>query len=170
MTMGNTFAIVMTFVGFLVSMPALWLLFGALWPQALARAQERITRSPIKTFFAGLATVALFSFLTTLFGQANAQPLALASATFGIAWAFFGVSALARHIGSRMPSTDGIPWRAHLRGAIVLELGFLFPLAGWVLTLPLALVLGSGAATLSLFRRRAPIEQSVPMEKAEILA
>jgi hypothetical protein len=33
-----------------------------------------------------------------------------------------------------------------VRGGVVLELAFLFPIVGWFIVLPLALILGAGAA------------------------
>ena len=165
MTMGNTFAIVMTFVGFFLAMPCLWLLYGALWPNALGRSQERMLARPVVTFFVGVLTAGAFILATAGLSQLNLAVPAMIFGTFGAGWALFGTAALARHIGSRMPSNLEIPWRAHLRGAIVLELAFLFPLVGWILVLPISILLGAGATTLSFFR--APV---AVREKAEVLA
>jgi hypothetical protein len=82
-----------------------------------------------------------------------------------------GVSGFATCIGRRLrsPADDARPWRATLRGGIVLELSYLLPVAGWFVILPISTIIGSGASALSLlnllnarlFRRRnVPVEVS----------
>jgi hypothetical protein len=165
MTMGVTFGITMLFVGLMVVLPAVWLLYGALWPAALGRAQERIQRRPIVTFLVGLGVSALFSFLIAILGQANLQPPAIVLASFAIGWSLFGVSALARHAGTRLGRLSEPGWRGHLRGGIVLALSFLVPMVGWMLVFPISMILGAGAATLSLSRKRAETPEPVPAPK-----
>jgi hypothetical protein len=169
MYVADVFAVVFTFVGLFIALPSLWLLYAALWPAATARAQERIHRSPVKTFFMGLLTAALFVVAVAALGQANAAGPAVILAAVGIGWSLFGAGALARFVGGRMVSTIEIPWRAHLRGSIVLELAFLVPLLGWLLIFPIGLILGAGATTLALVRR-ASLPRPVPEEKIEVMA
>ena len=63
-----------------------------------------------------------------------------------------GSSALAAQIGYGLasPSDQAQPWRRVLRGGMVLGLTFVFPLIGWLLILPLSLVIGVGALFASL--------------------
>ena len=89
------------------------------------------------------------------------QPVAILVAAVGLGWAFVGLSGLARHVGDRLTSPEETPWRAHLRGSIVLSLAFLFPILGWLLVFPISLILGSGAASLALFTRPPKIEEKV---------
>lgn len=141
------------FVGLMVVLPAVWLLFGALWPSALGRAQARIPTRPVATFLAGLGVGGLLFLLGAALVSVNAAPLALVIFALSLGGSFLGVSALARHVGSRLSSPAEPGWKAHLRGSIVLALSFLVPLLGWLVIFPVALVLGLGAATLALFRR-----------------
>lgn len=141
------------FVGLMVVLPAVWLLFGALWPSAVQRAQDRIPRRPYSTFFVGLGVSLLFTALVAILGQANLAPPALIVSAFGLGWSLLGVSALARHVGSRLASPGDPAWKPQLRGGVVLALSFLVPILGWLLLFPIALILGAGAATMAVFRR-----------------
>jgi hypothetical protein len=165
------------FVGLMVVLPAVWLLFGALWPSAVQRAQERIPRKPYSTFFIGLGVTFLLTVLVGVLGQASLAPPALVIASFALGWSLLGVSALARHVGSRLASPGDPAWKPHLRGGIVLALSFLVPFLGWMLLFPVAIILGAGAATMAVFRRApapAPAPLPVPAKpepaKEEILA
>jgi hypothetical protein len=163
------------FVGLMIVLPAVWLLFGALWPSAVQRAQDRIPRRPLSTFFVGLAVSLLFTGLVALFGKANLAPAALVLSAFGLGWSLLGVSALARHVGTRLGSLGDPAWKPHLRGGIVLALSFLVPFLGWLLLFPIALVLGAGAATLAVFRRSPtpappPVTSMREPAKEEVLA
>lgn len=158
------------FVGLMVVLPAVWLLFGALWPAAVGRAQARIPARPVVTFFAGLGAALVFTVLIAVFTQVNAAPLALVVFAFALGWSFFGLSGLARHVGSRLTSPHEPPWKAQLRGGIVLALSFLVPFLGWLLIFPIALVLGAGAATTSVFRRAPVVVPVREPEKAEVAA
>ncbi len=141
------------FVGLMVVLPAVWLLFGALWPAAVQRAQDRIPRRPYATFFVGAGVTLLVTALVAILSKTNLAPLALILFAFSLGWSLLGVSALARHVGSRLSSPGDAAWKPHLRGGIVLALSFLVPILGWMLLFPVALVLGMGAATLAVFKR-----------------
>jgi hypothetical protein len=154
------------FVGLMVVLPAVWLLFGALWPSAVQRAQERIPRKPASTFFIGLGVSLLFTILVGVLGQASLAPPALIVASFGLGWSLLGVSALARHVGTRLSSPGDPAWKPHLRGGIVLALSFLVPFLGWMLVFPIAIVLGAGAATTAVFRRK-PAPEPAPAPRPE---
>lgn len=175
MTMGVTFGVTMLFVGLMVVLPAAWLLFGALWPSALGRAQDRIRRRPLVTFWTGLGVGLVATALVAILGQVNLAAPAILLAAVALGWSLFGASALARHAGGRLTSASEPPWRGHLRGGVVLALSFLLPFVGWILVFPIALILGAGAATLSLFKGRpaelpAPVPARKEEEKVEILA
>ena len=127
------------FVGLMVVLPAVWLVFGALWPSAVQRAQDRIPRRPYLTFFVGLGVTVLFVLVVAILGKANLAAPALIVSSFALGWSLLGVSALARHVGSRLASPGDPAWKPHLRGGIALALSFL-------------------AATLAVFKRApAPI-------------
>ena len=172
MTMADVFTVVFILLGFFMALPSVWLLFGALWPNAVGRAQERCHRAPLKSFFLGVATAGAFTLATIILSVLNVPFLAGLVAAFGIGFSLLGVSGLARHVGTRLPSSidSSSPWRVHLRGSIVLELAFLFPMLGWLLIFPLALILGSGAATMAVFSRRPVTVPQPAREPIEVMA
>jgi hypothetical protein len=163
------------FVGLMVVLPAVWLLFGALWPSAVQRAQDCIPRRPISTFFVGLGVTLLSFAIVAFLGKANLAPPAIVLSSFALGWSLLGVSALARHVGSRLSSPSDPAWKPHLRGGIVLALSFLVPFLGWLLLFPIALILGAGATTMAVLRR-VPAPATVPAPapqkavKEEVLA
>ncbi|HYE98491.1 MAG TPA: hypothetical protein VEJ18_06235 [Planctomycetota bacterium] len=174
MTMADVFAITLFFVGLVLVLPAVWLLFGALWPGLVGRAQARIPAAPMKTFFAGLGVAALMTAVVVGLSALNVPVLALVAFAASLGWSFVGVAALARHLGTRLSSTAEAPWRASVRGGVVLALSFLVPFLGWILLFPIALVLGCGATALGLRRAATPLPASplpVRLEaKEEVLA
>ena len=156
MLMADAFAITMFFVGLAIVLPATLMLFGTLWPAATERAQTRITSQPVTTFLTGLGVTLIFVVLTAGLGGAGLPALALPVAAFGLCWSLFGASGLSRYVGGRLTRKGRPAWRGHLRGSIFLVLAFLTPVPGWVLIFPATLILGAGAATLSLFKPAAP--------------
>lgn len=151
---GNVFGITFLILGFVISMVALVLLCAALAPDLTRRCSQSYDRPGRTSLVALLATfvavvlVSLASAAVPALGAIVAGALAFA--------AMFGVAGLARTIGSRMPSPadEGRPWRADLRGAIVLHLAFAVPFVGWFGLLPLSLVAGLGALVRAVFAGR----------------
>jgi hypothetical protein len=169
MLMADVAAWTALLAGLMIVLPAVWLLFGALWPAALGRAQARIPARPLSTFFVGLGVALAFAAAIGLLVKLNAAPIALGVLAFSLGWSFLGVSALARHAGSRLTSALEPAWKAHLRGSFALAFSFLVPFLGWLLVLPIALVLGAGAATLGVFRRpAAPAVASPQRDRVEV--
>jgi hypothetical protein len=164
MLMADVAIWVALFGGLMVVLPAVWLLFGALWPAAVGRAQERIPKKPWSTFFIGLGMTVAVTLLVALLGKVG-PPAALVLSAFGMGWSMVGVSALARHVGTRLSSPGDAAWRPHLRGGIVLSLSFLVPILGWMLVFPIALILGMGATTMAVFKRKAA--EPMPAPKVE---
>ncbi len=152
------YAITLSIIGVLLSFQGLWLTSRALWPARVQAAAARCRRNPIACFFVGL----LVSGVTLLFVSIAAR---LGARGQGVAWVVFsgwfvfaniGVAGLVTHIGQRLTSPVDVdrPWRATVRGGIVLGLAWLPPVPGWVAILPVSFILGAGAATLSFFRPR----------------
>lgn len=148
-------------LGFLVAFPATWLLLGAVAPDRVERARIRSEKSPLATFFAGVGTIALFGIAVTILSATGAGPvvmIAVVLAGVGMGYSMMGISAITRRIGSRLygdrPSVP--PWRVHLLGGVVLAFSYLLPVLGWFVVLPLSLIMGAGAVTLTLFSRKNP--------------
>jgi hypothetical protein len=132
-----------------------WLAAHALFPDLTDRCRQRIKAAPWKQALIGLAWtipataggVALLNVPNPLLKFSGATIVLLL-----ILAGLVGSSALAAQIGFGLanPSDQTQPWRRVLRGGMVLGLTFIFPLIGWLLILPLSLVIGVGALFGSL--------------------
>ncbi len=157
MTMSTLFSIISIILGFGLAMTATSLLATALFPGWTERARQRADRTPIRTFFVGL----FLGGVLFLVGLATAQAggpggflgAIVLSSIFG--FALVGNAGVMHCIGSGLPSPvdDTRPWKAIIRGWVVVCLASLTPVFGWFIVLPIALCTGFGAAVLGLFRR-----------------
>jgi hypothetical protein len=149
-------------IGVELSLMGSWMLCRALWPRRVERAAERAAKRPIWSFVIGLPLVVVSVTVMLVLANKAGPPgsiVALILLALGFFYAATGVAGFATHIGSRLPSPvdDLRPWRATLRGGLVLGLSFLVPLIGLLVVLPVSLMLGTGANTLSFFARRKPL-------------
>jgi hypothetical protein len=150
MLMADVFSISLSIFGFFLALQGLWLSGRALAPAGFERAISQCREHPLKSFFTGLGLTLLTAVAAIVTSKAAGPGQALAIALIG-AWVLLsslGVSGLATLVGERLPSPVDArrPWRRTVRGGVVLELAFLFPIVGWFIVLPLALILGAGAA------------------------
>lgn len=151
----DVMAIVLSVVGFLLSLQGLWLFCRAMWPNKVIASATRCGRNPVKSFIAGVVVTLLMIVATALVGQAGGAPGQVAG--FGIVSLYvifsgIGVAGLVTHMGQRLssPTDDRRPWASTLRGGIVLNLTYLIPIVGWFVILPASVILGAGAATMAL--------------------
>lgn len=159
MLLASVFAWPLFIIGLLLSFQGLWLTSRALWPARVQAAAGRCRRNGVASFFVGLPIVAIAIVFSVAVGRAGGAPgqiLAFFVAGLWFVYANVGIAGLATHIGQRLasPADADRPWRATLRGGIALELAWLTPVPGWVALLPISIILGTGAATLSFFRPR----------------
>lgn len=147
---GLLLALGLAFPGLLA---AVWLLF----PATVERARTRLDQTPWRCFWLGGVLVAFLSIPVVVllalpsgaaqFAGAGLIVLALTVSTLGAA----GLTAkMAGHLSARSPGLS--PAGAFARSAIALELAAFFPLAGWFIVLPLAVVLALGASAFALLR------------------
>ncbi len=154
MTMADVLTGTLIVLGFLVTLPALWLLLRALFPAAVGRGRDRIAAAPIRCFFLGLLGVVLLVGIVAVLNLAGppGKALGVLAIVAGVLLAGVGLSGFSAIVGERLPSTadEGRPWRGMVRGAVCLELSFLLPVIGWFGVLPIALLTGLGAAAMAL--------------------
>lgn len=133
-------------VGFVVALPALWLLARGLWPAQAERAREAARGGVTRAFLTGLIPAALGTLLVLF--VARKLHFGFVSALLGgvlIAWGFIGAGGIATLIGERLwPQLSVEPWRQTKHGGLVLICAALLPLVGWVIVLPLIAVIGWG--------------------------
>jgi len=156
MFLGDITAIALGVIGFLLSLQGLWLLCRALWPTRVERAAECCRRSGVASFFVGIPITLVVVLFAIFIGRRGGTPGQLAAWVIGgifFIYAGTGMSGLVTFIGERLASpVDSIrPWRSTIRGGVVFELACLIPVIGWFVLLPIGLILGAGAATLSFF-------------------
>ncbi len=143
-------------IGLFIAFPALWLLWKALLPDWTDSAEQSVTKRPIVSFVVGLPIALVWVGLGVAIAGAGGVGGFIAAAGLG---AFFlyanaGVAGVATWLGKRLPSPadHDRPWKAALRGGLVLEFTFMLPLVGWLFILPVTLITGAGAATIGLVR------------------
>lgn len=172
MLMADTLAIFLVVLGFLLALPGLWLLCAGLWPMAVSRTTDDCRAGLLFPFLVGIP-ISVLAFFAAAFASNGLGPasgfVSIAIVCFYVLFASVGITGLTTSIGNRLPSPADIerPWKATIRGSIVLELAFLLPLLGWFLLLPSALIIGSGAALRSLIkgmRKPKPAPQEAAFE------
>ncbi|HEU4388178.1 MAG TPA: hypothetical protein VFV34_10295 [Blastocatellia bacterium] len=154
MLLADTMSIFFVILGLMLAFPSLWLLCRGLWPNVTSGATAVCSRGSLRGFAVGVPItigVALLAALSNLLGPLG-KLAAAALICFYLVIANIGVAGFATAIGERLKSPADLerPWRATLRGGIILELTYLLPILGWFLILPASIIIGSGAATLSL--------------------
>lgn len=140
-------------LGFFLMFVSYWLAAAALFPAHVTRCSAQFGR-PVLTTLTGLllAVVPISGGMAVL----NAAPAAvkwigLFLVGVPLLAGLVGSAGLARRIGVGLPAPhdDTQPWRAVLRGGVVLALTFLLPVLGQILLIPLVLASGAGAAFFS---------------------
>ena len=133
---------------------AWWLLF----PDRVDLAHQRVEATPWRSFFAGVgAAVAAAIPISLLF----AIPLPFTS-FLGAVFLFtvltiagIGAAGIASLMAERLQTRSGDTLSksgAFVRAAVALELMAAFPLIGWLLVIPVSLLVSLGAASFALFR------------------
>lgn len=174
MTMSTVFSIVSVITGFALSMTATALLASALFPRWVARSRERVRRKPVRTFLIGLVAGGICALISGA-TSSGGGPLGFIGAILmagTLGFVLCGSAGVALAIGEGLPSPADAerPWKAIIRGWVVLSLASLLPVLGWFFVLPIALLMGFGAALVSLFQRdppRSPVRPSVPNANEE---
>ncbi len=138
-----------------------WLASRALFEGFVENCRQRIETHPVRQAVLGL-TIALPTILlglALLNGPNPAMKLLGATVILALILAgLIGSTGLAAQVGAGLPSPRDLsqPWRRVLRGGAVLGLTFVFPILGWFVILPLALLMGIGAAWRSV-RKTVPV-------------
>jgi hypothetical protein len=130
---------------------AWWLLF----PATVERARLRLDRTPWQCFWlGGVAAAGLVIPVAVLL----ALPVGLAklagwgTISLALAVASLGAAGLAAKMARRLREDGGAPLGSFVRAAVALELAAAFPVLGWFIVIPLAIVTALGASLFALLR------------------
>ena len=165
LTSAVVFAITLTLFGVALSLGAGMLAARGLFPEFSARCAER-SRRPIRSLFLGLAVAIgaiILMGIEKALGAAGQIPMLVTGAgTFllAVAGASGQMLRIARH--NRQDGESPESWTALRRGAVVLSLSYLIPVAGTFVLLPASLLTGLGAAVLSLRAPRPASAEATP--------
>lgn len=145
---GILFILGLAFPGLLT---AWWLLF----PATVERARLRLDRTPWQCFWLGGVLIAILvvpigALLALPFGPAKF--LGWATIVIALTLSALGAAGLAAKMGEKLSVRSGeiSPMGAFVRGAIALELAAVFPVLGWFIFIPLAIVTSLGATAFAL--------------------
>ena len=155
------FILLLIGIAFPAMLTALWLLFPAL----ISRAQTRVDKTPMQTFWMGLVlivavTIPIIILLALPFGPAKFFGWILLGASLAIS--SIGSAGIAAHLGARLSKhTSVTPLSGFIRGTVILELAAFFPLIGWLFVWIPALIVAFGATGFALLNW-------LPREKTQI--
>lgn len=155
MLMADTLAIFLVILGLMLALPSLWLLCRGLWPNTVTGAAHVCSDSRLRAFLLGLPITAVIVIIAAALGNTlgpAGKITAAALVCLYLVLANTGVAGFATSVGQRLssPADAERPWKATLRGGIILELTYLLPILGWFVILPVSIIIGAGAATLAL--------------------
>lgn len=148
-------------VAFPAMLTAWWLLF----PSLITRAQSRVEKTPMQSFWMGLAiviavTIPIVILLALPFGPAKFFGWVLLA--IALALSSIGSAGIAAHLGKRLASQSNISaLSGFVRGSVILELAAFFPILGWFFVWPIMLIMAFGATGFALLNW-------VPREKTQI--
>jgi hypothetical protein len=157
--MSDTLAIFGILLALGIAFPGMLCAWWLLFPAAVERARVRLERTPGHCFWVGGAAAAAAIIPITILlalpaGPAKFAGALLIAAVLGVAG--LGAAGLAALMGARLEPLAGgrlTPAGAFVRGAVALELAAFFPLIGWLVVIPLAVVTALGATVFALLRR-----------------
>jgi hypothetical protein len=132
---------------------AWWLLF----PKAVERARVRLADTPGQSFWLGLVIALILGIFITimlLVPFVPAKVIGWVTFVSGLAVSGLGASGIAAQMGLRLTQqSNGLsPYGSFVRAALVLELAVFFPVIGWGIFLPVAVIISMGATAFSLLR------------------
>lgn len=156
------------FIGGLVAVfNCCWLASYALWPQMVAKGAQYFSR-PFRTTVAGLFIAVPIGLAGAALASLNHPlPKVIGFIVFSglILVGIVGSTSLCLRVGQGLesPADKDRPWKAVLRGGVVMAFVCLFPIIGWIGVLLWMLICGCGVVILPRFSRaRATAPASQP--------
>lgn len=135
-------------LGFVVSLPALWLLARGLGPRWFERRAG--VEGTGKSVWIGLVPLLVAALVLGLLGKRLGPLPGLWLSGFVLLWGLAGAAGIAAQVGARLwPAAD--PWRQTRNGGLVLACASLLPVVGWFIVFPLLVIAGMGTQVRAWF-------------------
>lgn len=155
---------ILTIFGLLLIMalafPALLTIVWLTFPGVVYRAHQRVEQTPVRCFAMGILALLLVGFPVLIL--LDAPPAGAKAAGFGLiilalSLGTIGAAGMVARLSQRLNESSSrpiSPLAGFLTGAVALELAVAFPVVGWFLALPIALLTALGATVFALLRWR----------------
>ena len=158
MGIGDAIILVACLGGLLLATPALLVFFNVIFVDVVGRTTRRLHNGLVFPLVLGVGVAFLVGVPAAWLASLGSVPQLIGVVVFFLllAWAFLGVAGVARLVGKRMTTfnaQESTPFIEATSGAFVLCLAFSFPIVGWFVLLPGALLAGLGGMTLAVVRR-----------------
>jgi len=137
-----------------IAFPAMLTTWWLLFPSLITRAQFRVEKTPMQSFWLGLViviavTIPIVILLALPFGPAKFFGWVLLAVALAIS--SIGSAGIAAHLGKRLASQSNLSaLSGFVRGSVILEFAAFFPLLGWLFIWPLMLIMAFGATGFAL--------------------
>lgn len=136
--------------GFVVGVPALWMLSRGLWPNTFAKRSIAARKGIGVSLLLGLIPAIVAGLFIAVLGKRLGPVPGIFLSGAIIVWGMMGAAGIASLIGERLWPT-GEPWKQTRNGGLVIICAALIPVVGWFLLLPLMAIVGMGVNIRSLF-------------------
>jgi hypothetical protein len=154
--MADVFAVFGTLLALGIAFPGLLAAFWLLFPARVETSRLRLEKTPWACVWMGVAALLLIGMPAFVL---LALPISIAKLAgslvifLALCSAAVGAAGIASLMGSRIsgPDRKSEPSLGEfVKGAIALELAAIFPVLGWVVILPLAILVSLGAASFAV--------------------
>lgn len=158
MGIGDSIMVVSCLAGLMFALPGLLVFLNLAFFGTSNRAVMRLTHGGYTPFFAGFLPLIVIGIPGAILASIGSVPQFIGGVMllFLLAWGFMGLGVVARLVGIRvtqMNERSESPLVQTLAGAFMLSFAIAFPVVGWVVVLPVTLIVGMGAITLVSFGR-----------------
>ena len=150
MLMSDVFMWVAIASGFVVGLPALWMLSRGLWPEGFEKRSTIARKSIGMSFLLGLVPTLLFVLMIAGMAKRLGPIPGIILSGALIMWGLNGVAGIATLVGERLWPA-GEPWKQTRNGGLVVICCALLPMVGWFLLIPVMAVVGMGVNVRCLF-------------------
>jgi len=164
MAIGDAIFMVGCLAGFMAALPALLIFLNLMFTKTTFSAAQRLHDGIKLPFVIGAVAVGVVGVpASILLSMGSIFQLIGTLMWLGLlTWSFTGLASLARMLGGRigyLSDRESSMMTESIIGTIVLSFAIAFPLIGWLIILPIGMVIGIGATIIS--RRQPVYDQAV---------